>query len=82
MNWIDIHDRLPEKFVAVITLLFKSDHFGDMCINSIQTRNIQKADGSIVEVNQWAEENLRVTHWLDGVPKLPDIFEQTYEKVD
>ena len=71
IKWIDIHSRLPERYTRVLTLLWKNSGY-DMCMNSIQCRNIQHADGSLSEVYQWGKENLRVAYWLDGLPKLPE----------
>jgi len=74
LTWIRIQDRLPEKYDKVITLLYtnKGDERAKICLNSIQCFNHQNPDGSITELYHWDNENLRVTHWLDGdLPKIP-----------
>lgn len=78
LAWISIHDRVPEKYVKVLTLLYKHRHHGgeqyiyEMCMNSIQGRHIREPNGSLLDVYEWAEENLRVEYWLEGLPKLPE----------
>ncbi len=71
MEWIDKHDRLPEKYARVLTLLFTNDGSQKTIVNSIQQRNYERADGSAVTLEIWAENNLSVTHWLEGVPGFP-----------
>ena len=71
IKWVDIHERLPEKYAKVLTLLFRSGRGYDLQMNSVQDRNIQNADGSITETFQWLEGNQRVEYWLEGLPKLP-----------
>ena len=70
MKWISIHDRLPEKYVRVLTLLYKRDGY-ELAMNSIQVRSMREAGGKQLDVNQWENENIRVEYWLDGLPELP-----------
>jgi len=72
IKWVNIHDRLPEKYVQVLTLFWKSDGY-KMCMNSIQGRYIREANGNLITVYQWENENLGVTYWLDGLPELPKV---------
>ena len=70
-KWVSVDDRLPERHARVLTLLFNEDKW--LTMNSVQNRNIIQADGSIVSVFQWEEHNVEVTHWLEGVPELPEF---------
>ena len=73
IKWVDIHDRLPDRYVQVLTLLFRNDGSYDMAMNSVQGKHVQKADGKLLTVYQWEKENLRVEYWLDGLPELPKV---------
>jgi hypothetical protein len=79
LKWVKIHTSSPELFVSVWTLLFN----GNIIRNSIQLSNIQSANGKLIKVRQWYKENLYVTHWLAGMPDIPDPpkrHKQDYEK--
>lgn len=76
LKWVNIHDRVPEKYVQVLTLLWKSDGY-DMSINSIQGTHVREADGNLLTVYQWEKENLSVEYWLDGLPELPKVPPKT-----
>ncbi len=75
LKWVSIFDDLPEKYVQVLTLLYKKNGY-EMSMNSIQGRHVRKADGELLTVYQWELENLRVEYWLDGLPKLPEAPKQ------
>lgn len=86
IKWVGIHDRLPEKYVQVLTLLYNHNAnakqvgtFYDLCVNSIQGKHVQEADGNLLTVYQWEEENLRVEYWLDGLPELPKAPPESQE---
>ena len=70
-EWVSIHDRLPEKYVEVLTLMYSGGSGHDVCTNSIHGRHHRNPDGSLLELYEWSNEPLRVTHWLDGVPEFP-----------
>jgi len=80
IKWVNIHDKLPERYVEVLTLLFRSGGGYDMTMNSIQGRHVQEADGNLLTVYQWEKENLRVEYWLDGLPELPKVPPKPREK--
>lgn len=63
-SWVPIRTRLPKRCAQVPTLLFG----GSLVMNSVQLRNVRAADAKVTEIQQWATDNERVTHWLDGVP--------------
>ena len=65
--WIPIQDQLPDKFEPVFTRLYG----GDTCANSIQETTHRHPDGSSVKLEQWAEHNVRVTHWCPAPKPLP-----------
>ena len=69
-QWISITDRLPRPYVRVLTVLFNGDKW--LIVNSVQNTSIQQADGTQVDVIQWEEHNIEVTHWLEGIPAIPD----------
>lgn len=74
IKWINIHDRVPERYIQVLTLLFRSGDCGyDMTMNSIQGMHVQEANGNLLTAYQWEKENLRVEYWLDGLPELPKV---------
>ena len=70
IKWVSVHDKLPERYAQVLTLLFRSEGY-DLATNSIQGMHIQEADGNLLTVYQWEKENLRVEYWLSGLPELP-----------
>ncbi len=73
MQWIDIHKRLPEDYVRVLTLLFTNDNTQKTIVNSVQRKNYLNAAGKLILLRVWAEYNLQVTHWLEGVPEFPEV---------
>jgi hypothetical protein len=73
IRWVDTHYRLPEMFVEVVTLLFDKT----LCSNSVQYHNVTDAAGGVTPVEQWYERNLQVTHWLEGVPPVPETGKET-----
>ena len=86
IKWVNIHDRLPEKYVQVLTLLYRPNSnakqvgtFYNLCVNRIQGRHVREADGNLITVYQWEEENLRVEYWLDGLPELPKVPSEPQE---
>ena len=72
-KWIDIHDRLPERYVEVLTLMYSKGRgaWHDVCTNSIQGKHHTNPNGSLLDVYEWSKEPLRVTHWLDGGLEFP-----------
>ncbi len=78
MKWISINKRIPERWLNVLTLLYKNNGY-EMCMNSVQGRHVQEANGNLLTVYQWENENLRVTHWLEGLPNLPKLPKEAKE---
>lgn len=77
-KWTDVQDKLPEDFVDVLVLMFRSSDPQDptVKVSSIQKRNVTCADHKLIKIRTWdgVDFNGHVTHWT-RLPKLPKVKE-------